>query len=82
MKFPFDELSTHNREHVDWVKSQRDPELWHVFATALVVSGDPHGFLVWLFDQPETDRATAGLSSSAFLVANIWADAPNSAARD
>ena len=60
MKFPFDELSTHNREHVDWVKSQHDPELWHVFATAVVVSGDPHGFLVWLFDQPETDRATAG----------------------
>jgi len=60
MKFPFDELSTHDKDHVDWVKSQRNPELWHVFATALVVSGDPYGFLVWLFDQPETDRATAG----------------------
>ena len=60
LRFPFDELSTHDREHVDWVKSQRDPELWHLFATAVLVSGDPHGFLVWLFDQPETDRATAG----------------------
>ena len=61
MKFPFDELSTHNREHVDWVKSQRDPELWHVAATALVnFLGDPRGFLPWLMDQPETDRATAG----------------------
>lgn len=60
LKFPFGELSTHDAAHVDWVKAQRDPELWHVFATALVVSGDPHGFLVWLFNQPETDRATAG----------------------
>ena len=60
MKFPFDELSTHDLEHIEWVKAQRDPELWHVFAMALVVFGDPHGFLVWLFDQPEVDRATAG----------------------
>jgi hypothetical protein len=27
---------------------------------ALVVAGDPHGFLPWVFDQAETDRATAG----------------------
>lgn len=64
-------------EHVDWVKSQRDPELWHAAAIAIVNTvGDPHGFLVWLADQPETDRAPAGyfflsvavsMKSSAFL---------------
>jgi hypothetical protein len=61
MKFPFEELNMRDREHVDWVKSQRDPELWHAAAIAIVNTvGDPHGFLVWLADQPETDRATAG----------------------
>ena len=61
MKFPFDELNMRDHEHVDWVKSQRDPELWHAAAIAvLVYLGDPRGFLVWLMDQPETDRATAG----------------------
>ena len=61
MKFPFDELNMCDQEHVDWVKSQRDPELWHVAAIAvLVYLGDPCDFLVWLMDQPETDRATAG----------------------
>jgi hypothetical protein len=61
MKFPFDELNMCDAEHVGWVKSQRDPELWHAAAIAIVNAvGDPHGFLVWLADQPETDRATAG----------------------
>ncbi len=61
MKVPFDELNMCDAEHVGWVKSQRDPELWHVAAMAIVNTvGDPHGFLVWLADQPETDRATAG----------------------
>jgi hypothetical protein len=61
MKFPFDELNMRDPEHVDWVKSQRDPELWHAAAIAVTnYLGDPHGFLVWLMDQPETDRATAG----------------------
>ena len=61
MKFPFDELNMRNPEHVEWVKSQRDPELWHVAAIAVLVHlGDPRGFLVWLFDQPDVDRATAG----------------------
>jgi hypothetical protein len=61
MKFPFDELNMRDAEHVEWVKSQRDPELWHVCAiAALTYLGDPRGFLVWLFDQPEVDRATAG----------------------
>jgi hypothetical protein len=61
MKFPFDELNMRDATHVEWVKSQRDPELWHAAATAIVNTlGDPRGFLVWLADQPETDRATAG----------------------
>src|SRR4030095_6208397 len=61
MKFPFDELNMCDAEHVGWVKSQRDPELWHAAAIAIVNTvGDPNGFLVWLADQPETDRATAG----------------------
>lgn len=61
MKFPFDELNMCDPEHVDWVKARRDPELWHVAAIAvLVYLGDPRGFLVWLFDQPDVDRATAG----------------------
>ncbi len=61
MTFPFDELNMCDAEHVEWVKSQRDPELWHAAAMAIVNTiGDPQGFLVWLADQPETDRATAG----------------------
>ena len=61
MKFPFDELNMRDGEHVEWVKSQRDPELWHAATIAIVNHvGDPRGFLVWLADQPETDRATAG----------------------
>ena len=61
MKFPFDELNMRDPEHVAWVKSQRDPELWHAAAIAVVnYLGDRQGFLVWLMDQPETDRATAG----------------------
>jgi len=61
MKFPFDDLNMCDAEHVAWVKSQRDPELWHAAATAIVNTvGDPHGFLVWVADHPEMDRATAG----------------------
>jgi hypothetical protein len=61
MKFPFDELNMRDPQHVAWVKSQRDPELWHVAAIAVLnYLGDPRGFLVWLMEQPETDRATAG----------------------
>ena len=61
MKFPFDELHMGEPQHLEWVKAQRDPELWHVAAIAVLVHlGDPRGFLVWLFDQPEVDRATAG----------------------
>ena len=54
MKLPFDELNMRDPEHIEWVKSQRDPELWH--ACAIAVLGDSRGFLIWLFDQPEVDR--------------------------
>jgi hypothetical protein len=61
MKFPFDELNMCDAEHAGWVKSQRDPELWHAGGMAIVnTTGDPQGFLVWLASQPEMDRATAG----------------------
>jgi hypothetical protein len=61
MKFPFEEINMCDPVHVEWVKTQRDPALWHAAAIAvLVYLGDPHGFLLWLIDQPEMDRATAG----------------------
>lgn len=60
MKFPFDDLNMRESAHVEWVKSQRNPELWHAAAIAIVnCLGDPRGFLVWLAEQPELDRATA-----------------------
>jgi hypothetical protein len=43
------------------VKAQRDPDLWHAAEMAMVnMLDDAHSFLVWLADQPEMDRATAG----------------------
>jgi hypothetical protein len=46
MEFRRTELA--DPEHVAWVKSQRDPGLWHVAAIAVLVHlGDPRGFLVW-----------------------------------
>ena len=32
MNFPFDDLNMRDQEHVDWVKSTRDPELWQLDA--------------------------------------------------
>jgi hypothetical protein len=47
--------------HVEWVQSQRDPDLWHQAAqAALAYRNDRHNFLPWLVQQPEMDRATAG----------------------
>jgi hypothetical protein len=61
MTLPFGDLNMCDAEHVAWVKSQRDPELWHAAAICvLVYLGDPQRFLLWLIDQPEMDRATAG----------------------
>ena len=83
MKFPFDELNMRDPEHVDWVKSQRDPELWHVAAIAVVnYLGDPRGFLVWLMDQPETDRATAGYIFLGVKALTICAGRPILSAKD
>lgn len=46
---------------VSKLQSQRDPALWHQGAmAALAYRGDRHGFLDWVLQQPETDRATAG----------------------
>ena len=60
MKIPFDDLNLRDPEHVEWVKSHRDPELWHAAAMAIVNTlGDPRRLLVWLADQAELDRATA-----------------------
>ncbi len=43
------------------VQSSRDPILWHLATmAALAYRGDKHGFLQWVLQQPETDRATAG----------------------
>lgn len=54
-------LRLDNANDVDWIKTQQNPELWHVAAiSALVWHGDPHGFLEWLIQQPALDRATAG----------------------
>jgi hypothetical protein len=47
--------------HVHWVQSQRDPDLWHQAAqAALAYRDDSHNFLLWLVQQAEMDRATAG----------------------
>ena len=55
------EIDMAEAAHVAWVKSRRDPALWHeATMAALAYRGDDHGFLLWLVDQPEMDRATAG----------------------
>ncbi len=47
--------------HVAWVRSRRDPALWHFAAmAALAYKRDKHRFLPWVVTQPELDRATAG----------------------
>lgn len=56
-----EEIDMTKAEDVAWVQSQRDPALWHQAAMAVFAYvGDHHGFLPWLFRQPEMDRATAG----------------------
>lgn len=57
----FEEIDMSEADHVAWVRAQRDPALWHQAAmAALAYRGDYHGFLHWLLEQPEMDRATAG----------------------
>ena len=42
-------------------QASREPALWHQAAmAALAYRGDKHGFLPWVLQQPEMDRATAG----------------------
>ena len=56
-----EEIDMADAAHVAWVKSQRDPALWHQATMAvLAYRGDDYDFLPWLLKQPEMDRATAG----------------------
>ncbi|PSJ41915.1 hypothetical protein C7I55_06525 [Sphingomonas deserti] len=55
------EIDIADAADVAGVKSCGDPALWHEAAmAALAYRGDPHDFLPWVLQQPETDRATAG----------------------
>lgn len=55
------EIDMSNLADVAWVKSQKDPALWHHAAIAVIAyCHDDHGFLQWLIKQREMDRATAG----------------------
>ncbi len=55
------EIDMTNSADVEWVKSQKEPALWHQAAVAVIAyCHDDHGFLQWLFKQREMDRATAG----------------------
>jgi hypothetical protein len=55
------EIDMAKPDDVARVRSVRDPALWHEAAmAALAYRGDQHGFLHWVLQQPETDRATAG----------------------
>jgi len=61
MQGQFEEIDMCEAEHVAWLKTQRDPALWHLAAMAvLAYYRDLHGFLHWLLEQPEMDRATGG----------------------
>jgi hypothetical protein len=56
-----DEIDMSEEAHADWVKAQRDPALWHEATQAvLAYRGDPYGFVPWLLQQSDMDRATAG----------------------
>ncbi len=57
---PYSEIHMTDPEHVAWVKAQKNPNLWHLAAMAvLAYCGDEHGFLDWLVEQPEMDAGTA-----------------------
>ncbi|WP_430401544.1 hypothetical protein [Hyphomonas sp.] len=56
-----DEIDITKEADVAWLKAQADPAIWHEAAiAALAYVGDEHGFLTWLVQQPQMDRATAG----------------------
>jgi hypothetical protein len=56
-----EEIDMSRADHVAWVKSRNEPALWHQAAMAvLAYCHDDHGFLAWLIEREEMDRATAG----------------------
>lgn len=55
------EIDMADADDVARVQACRDPALWHTATmAALAYRGDRHGFLHWVLQQPEMDRATAG----------------------
>ena len=57
---PYSEIDVRKKPHVDWVKSRRDPALWHLAVqAALAYTGDSRRLVPWLLEQPELDRGTA-----------------------
>jgi hypothetical protein len=58
---PPTEIDMSESTDVAWVKARNDPALWHRATMAtLAYLGDRHGFLPWVVQQPNMDRATAG----------------------
>lgn len=58
---PFEQIDLTIFEHVEWLKSTKDPELWHVATQAsLAYTDDPHNFVPWVVEQKELDRSTGG----------------------
>lgn len=56
-----DEINMTVLADVEFLKSTNAPAIWHEGAIAtLAYVGDEHGFLPWLVQQPNMDRATAG----------------------
>ena len=58
---PYEELDLTDADHIMWLKSTPDSELWHVAVQAsLAYTDDPHRFVPWVVAQPGLDRGTAG----------------------
>ncbi|MBY6240134.1 hypothetical protein [Methylosinus sp. Sm6] len=56
-----DQIDMADAEQDKWVRASNDPAIWHEAAIAVFLYlGDKHGFLTWLVQQPDMDRATAG----------------------
>jgi hypothetical protein len=55
-----DKLDVTSSADVEWIKQSNDPLVWHDATLAcLIFSGDPHGLVAWLVEQPALDRVTA-----------------------
>jgi hypothetical protein len=49
----------YDQDSVARIQATRSPTLWHVTTIrTLVYQGNPYGFVQWVLQQPETDRAT------------------------